>query len=650
MTPLWAFEQVAWPVAFVAVLWGLGFATAHLGGLRNRLFNAALAVPLTVGAVAISTLVHIVVPQPFGWVTVVVVLGIVGAVLRLVRRGRPRVASRPDGRSVAGLMAMLGVSSACAMLVIFVSSGGSWELVSQTWDAIFDANATRQVYETGLVNPLLISDFAFPQPVHTFYPSTFHALGALYMHLSGADAVVATNVVAAVLAGTLWPSVAVIASWIVLGPRSPRPAIVVLLSGGFWALPWAPLGWGVLWASALAAVFVPIVVAGAVAFVSPNERLGRRAAGALVVGGVALIAALHPRIAAILALLLVGLGCWFVGNQVVNHVRRREWLRALALAGPAILGLLMLAQFLRRFGRTSSQFGVRVWPVERPVALEVLGYLANGPGGSIPQPLTAVAILVGMTVAWRSKRLRALALLAGGAVLLDVLTATLRGVWAFDVIARFWYNDRVRTMAVAAGSLVVVAAVGWQRLSSWWLTRMDARPSPNQRAATYPSVAAAIVLAMGTGCAIPYMSERYIQAASSPTLSLITPEEVAAFRRVAEIVPEGDRILNNANDGSALLYAYVNRKPTLLIAGLAGSTPNSEYLRDQLILLEPSNICKLMRADGIRWIINNGRAYSNGVIDEATSPRLQIPPGFPLTTERMRMGHTVLFELTGCPA
>lgn len=179
---------------------------------------------------------------------------------------------------------------------------------------------------------------------------------------------------------------------------------------------------------------------------------------------------------------------------------------------------------------------------------------------------------------------------------------------------------------------------------------MDARPSPNQRAATYPSVAAAIVLAMGTGCAIPYMSERYIQAASSPTLSLITPEEVAAFRRVAEIVPEGDRILNNANDGSALLYAYVNRKPTLLIAGLAGSTPNSEYLRDQLILLEPSNICKLMRADGIRWIINNGRAYSNGVIDEATSPRLQIPPGFPLTTERMRMGHTVLFELTGCPA
>ena len=36
MTPLWAFEQVAGPVAFVAVLWGLGFATAHLGGLRLR--------------------------------------------------------------------------------------------------------------------------------------------------------------------------------------------------------------------------------------------------------------------------------------------------------------------------------------------------------------------------------------------------------------------------------------------------------------------------------------------------------------------------------------------------------------------------------------------------------------------------------------
>ena len=254
MTPLWAFEQVAWPVAFVAVLWGLGFATAHLGGLRNRLFTAALAVPLTVGAVAISTLVHIVVPQPFGWVTVVVVLGVVGAVLRLVRRGRPRVASRPDGGSVAGLMAMLGVSSACAMLVIFVSSGGSWELVSQTWDAIFDANATRQVYETGLVNPLLISDFAFPQPVHTFYPSTFHALGALYMHLSGADAVVATNVVAAVLVGAVWPHGTAVALCGFVGHPSPRPGVLGLLSGGAGGLPFSPPRWGVPWASALAPV------------------------------------------------------------------------------------------------------------------------------------------------------------------------------------------------------------------------------------------------------------------------------------------------------------------------------------------------------------------------------------------------------------
>ena len=98
---------------------------------------------------------------------------------------------------------------------------------------------------------------------------------------------------------------------------------------------------------------------------------------------------------------------------------------------------------------------------------------------------------------------------------------------------------------------------------------MDARPSPNERAATYPSVAAAIVLAMGTGCAIPYMSERYIQAASSPTLSLITPEEVAAFRRVAEIVPEGDRDLNDANGGAALLFRFGHRKAMPAVAGPA---------------------------------------------------------------------------------
>ena len=643
-----AVEQSAWAAGFVALLWGLGFATATLAGLRDNSLKAVLAAPLTVAAVAAGTLVNIFLPLPFGWLTVVVLLGIAAGAVRFVRRRVP-VESRPQDGRMGALLAMLSLSAFASMLVIFASCGGSWELVSQTWDAIFDANATRQVYETGLVSPLQISDFAFPQPVHTYYPSTFHALGALFMQLSGADAVVATNVVAAVLAGMLWPSVAVLSAWIVVGPRSPRPAIMVLLAWGFWALPWAPIGWGVLWASALAAVVVPLVVAGAVAFVSPTQWLGRRGAGGLVVGGVALIATLHPRIAAILALLLVGLGCWWVGGRVISQLRRGEWIRAVATAAPALVMLLVLGQFLRGFGRNNSQFGVRVWPVERPVVLEVLGYLGNGVGGSIPQPLTAIAILVGLRFAWRSGPLRALSLLAVGAVLLDIITATLRGVWAFEVVARFWYNDRVRTMAVAAGVLVVVVAVGWQRLTAWWAARMAASPFSARYAGAYPSISAALVFIIGAASAIPYMSERYIQASNSPSLSLITPDEVAAFQRVAEIVPPGDRILNNANDGSALLYAYVNRKPTLFIAGLAGSTPNSEYLRDQLILLEPSNICKLMREDGIHWIINNGRAYSNGVIDEATSPRLQIPPGFPLTTERMRMGHTVLYELTGCP-
>jgi len=657
---MWTVGQFLWPLVFVVVLWGLGFATATLAGLRNRRFNVALAIPLSVAAVAMSTLVHVVVPLSFGWPTVVVVLAGAASVTRLVRRFRghadsPGLRGRGDssseGGSAVALLVVLGMCSLTALVVVFLACGGSWELVSQTWDAMFDANATRYVYETGLASPLQISDFVHPQPVHTYYPSTFHAMGALYMQLTGSDAVVATNVVAAVLAGALWPSVAVVAAWIVVGPARPRPTTMALLSGGFWALPWAPLGWGVLWATALAAMFVPLVVAGVVALMSPTQRLGRRGAGALVVGGLALVAVLHPRIGLIFFLLLVGLGCWWVAGRVVQLVRTGEWLRALAFAAPSCVVLAVLIQFLRRFGRSSSQFGVRVWPVDRSPLLEVQGYAWNGPAGSAAQPITALAILVGLTVGLRRREMRPLAFLALGAVLLDVLTATVRGVWAFDIVARFWYNDRTRTMAVAAAVLVVLAAVGWRAMSSWWAERIQAFGIARRMgAAAYPTIVATLALVMGTTAAVPYLSERYVVAANHPTSSLVTLEEVEAFRRVAEIVPEGELILNNSNDGSALLYAYVNRKPALLVAGLEGSTPNATYLRDELVRLELSSICRWTRSDGIRWVINNGRAYSGGIIEEAASPNLMIPPGFPLTTERLRMGHTVLYELTGCPS
>ncbi len=660
--------EFAGPLAFGFVVWVLGFGAALLAGVRDYRLAVALGVPVTVVAVMGSTLVHVVLPLRFGWATPIAVLVLGAGVVRLAFRGRalgsrwqdgpgPHRGSAPGGRShrhagaALRLALVLGVCLSGAYLAVFLACGQSWETVSQTWDALFDANATRAVYQTGVVDPLRISDFAYPTPIHTYYPSTFHALGSLQMTLTGSDAVVATNVVAGLLAGCLWPSVAVLAAWVVLGPDNPRPEMVALLSGGFWSMPWAPLGWGVLWASALSAAFVPLVAAGVVVVMTGSPVLGRRGAGVLAVAGLLAVAALHPRIGIIAGLLVFGTGiCWAV-PRVLTLARARAWGWAITLAGAVLVSSGVLFVFFRRFGRGSSQFDGRLWPVERPAALEVLGYLVNGPGGSVPQLVTAVAVAIGLAVAWRKPALRPLAVFATGAVVLDILTATVRQVWVFDIVARFWYNDRVRTSAVAAGGLVVVAAVGWRAMTGWWTERQRARSIRSWRgAAAYPAAAAALAFVLGTGFAVPYLSLRYVDSANDPSLSVVTQEEIEAFRRVAEIVPEGDRILNNANDGSALLYAYVNRKPTLLIAGLAGSTPNSEYLRDQLILLEPSNICKRMQDDGIRWVINNGRAFANGVIDEATSPRLQIPPGFPLMTERMRIGHTVLFELTGCRA
>ena len=91
-----------------------------------------------------------------------------------------------------------------------------------------------------------------------------------------------------------------------------------------------------------------------------------------------------------------------------------------------------------------------------------------------------------------------------------------------------------------------------------------------------------------------------------------------------------------------------SRKPAFFVAGNVGSTPNAVWLRGQFSIMKPADLCRQMNQDGIRWVINNGRPYSSGVIEAAEAPALAIPPGFPLVTERLRWGDRKLFELTGC--
>ncbi len=632
----------------------LGWLLVRAAGATNEVAVAA-AVPCAVVLVTLFGLLQIVVAVPFSWWSVALLGALLALAARLVRR-RTRRSTRsspePTGRGGARVpsaypVLSLAGSYALACVVVWMAGGGRWDTASQTWDAIFDTNAVRHATLTGIVAPTRISDFAYPTPLGNYYPSGFHALAVLAMD-TGGTAVAASNVTAALIAGALWPSCVILAAWYTFGRSTSVLLGSMVAAWGLWGMPWSPLGWGVLWATSVAAAFAPLAFAGlAGALGFTRQPRGRAGAFVLLIGALVVIAVCHPRVFVLVGLILFLTWQGVQGYAVLARWRDGRRLAAATHALKIILSgglLLAVALFV---GRDSSQFAARAWPVERTVVAEVVGYLVNGAGGSFPQLIGAFLILGGVIAAWRRPRMLWLVVLGAIAVLLDVLTATLVGNKPFNGLARFWYNDRHRTAPVAAGILVLLAVLGFD---SWWRTVQRRTWGALAQARRRRLASAVVVLALGWGAGVglTHLRAFYADAANDPVASLVDAGDREFYRRVADIVPPDDRVLNNAKDGSGFLYAYEGVQLVFYLASQTASTDHGVALRDRFTTLNSQELCRVLKADSVDWVLNGGRAYEANGIERDDAPGMQIPDGFWATSLVLQEGDRKLFKVTGC--
>lgn len=636
------------PVGFAGLLWVAGMVVVACAGGRWTPRSVALAVPVAVLVLTGLGLVQHVMDFRFGppsatvGLVVAAIMAAVGGVL--VRRGRPRRSTSAAERADATItLAGLGVTTALAGAAVWLAGGSTWQTVSQTWDALFDANAVRYAYESGIVDPMRISDFAYPYPQHIYYPTGMHVLGSLHLALFGGNAVVSTNVIAAVIAGTLWPATALIATQFVLGGGRLRTLATLLAAAGFHGV-WAPLGWGVLWATALANTMMPLAVAGAAGVLGLTRvRRERRVSMLLLAVGLGAVGLLHPRILVVALVLFSGWWTWWLGSRAwVGRARRGL---AVVTAGVAVLPWLVLVVAGLRFAKGDSTYFARQWDVERSWLAEIFGYAVDGPNATIPNLLVGAALILGAVVAWRHPKLRWIVVLYAGALAFDILTANLQGFRPYAAVARFWYNDRYRTIGMPPAFGVLLVTLGVERAWAWTTARWSV---PGMRRALAAAVSLA-VLAVGTWSATDFLSIRYRVAAESPTASLVSAADREIYAQIAQLVGPGERVLNNANDGSALLYAYTGVKPVFYLAGVRSSTIGGQQLWEKLTLMEPRNTCDLLRADGIRWILNGGEPYQAGIIGPQYAPGMQVPADYFATTLRLHVGQVKLYEVTGCP-
>lgn len=643
------------------VLMGAGFTVSRAWGLRPGT-SVVAAMPVSFGLVALFAISQALTSIRFSIVSVtwafllVALLGFALSRVHALTLGRrpapdhgrtPALAGNLDERPELTALLLLGTVLVSGVIML-IAAGGTLETASQTYDGLAHQNEIRSIVESGIASPWRVDDYV-SGPGAPFYPSGFTAVGAFVMGLLRSDSVFAANVTATVLAGGLWPSTVMILAGVVFG-RAPRMvAVCGLLALGLWGMPWAPLGWGVLWPTAGGAAFTPVALAGLVAALGLSPlRLGAARALTLAALGLVGVGVFQPR-----GLLLAApvMGLLVVVHLLAAHPRTRgtgTWARVLVpvvLLAPLAAALVVLVRLA-----PDAKFVAIDRPINESVASALTHYLVNGPNNTVPGVLVGVLVLVGIWEALQRRNTLWIPVTFCVLVLLDVMTATQRSEVAVSV-SRFWYGDRYRSATTPPVVGVLLAALGVRATLRWLgagLTRARRMPSGRLTVAVAGIAVALTVVSLIPGPAA-YLRTKYFDASTKRGRSLVSPAEIEFFGRVAAIVPPDERILNNAQDGSALIYAYVNRLVVFNVGGDVPSSPGGTFLRNQLVTTpDRASVCRAFSAGHIKWVVNLGDPYTDEGVPPYPAPGMQIPDGFWATTLVAQSGDAKLYEVTGC--
>ena len=134
-----------------------------------------------------------------------------------------------------------------AVLIGFAAVRGlpHWQSIPSTWDAVWHANTVRFILDTGQASPTHMGELRNVETHDAlYYPSTFHALAAVYSQLTGAAPATAYTLNSLAVSVWLFPVSAAVLTWHLLRPRTDEwrtagaAATAAALSASFTAVPY----------------------------------------------------------------------------------------------------------------------------------------------------------------------------------------------------------------------------------------------------------------------------------------------------------------------------------------------------------------------------------------------------------------------------
>lgn len=545
-------------------------------GLGVSRIRALLIAPLA--SVAGYCLLGIILPK-FGvfcsWMTVFLPMLVICAIPFLIRLARVR----KDGLQLerTGILdwRTLGVYVTLGLAIgvyVYVMPLGAPDAFSQEYDNAFHMETIRAFVDSGAWCVLEVSKYMTPAdqaiaplPGAGFYPALWHLMCALVVSVLGCPVALALNAVNYVVASLVFPTGMLLLLATVFADRT-TVRLGSLVTLAFVGFPWIILYWGPLYANAFGFALVPPVAA---LFVRIVDALGAHALKvvdvfAFLLGTLVLAVAQTSSI--FFCVIFLAPYCVYRlwthegGVHLGRHVVSQRLLAVLfALFVLAVWTGLVFAPFMH-----SLVFNNEWVPLES-VGQGVWDVITLAFGWFAPQYVLAALVLVGIACSVRHRE-RLWITVAYLIFCVIYVICVANGGFARHFFAGFWYADSYRIVACLALVGIPLAALGLAYVVRFLRAHVRLGEKGWHVFLGILLTLLCIVLYLPTvefdgfkmDTALGQVQKEYFGANHNEIPShhiKLDADEEAFLAQVAEVVPEGELILNVPDDGSVFAYA-----------------------------------------------------------------------------------------------
>ncbi|MEH3142464.1 MAG: hypothetical protein PGN37_20275 [Mycobacterium kyogaense] len=548
----------------LALLVAPGAIIARCGGLHWAA-AAAVGPALTFGAVAMAIV-------PFGalgvpWnagtalLTLVVVTGVVAGLRVLARRRRaePDTPERPRPPRGAALLAGGGVVLGAVLIWLAAARGlDNWQSIPSTWDAVWHANTIRFILDTGQASPTHMGELRNIETHEAlYYPSTFHALAAVFAQVAGAAPATAYTVVSVAVSCWLFPASAAILTWQLMHrwaapwPTFGAAATSAVLAASFTAVPYVEFDTASIPNLAAYGIAIPV-------FVLVTTTLRHRDRIPMAVLAVVGVFSVHITGGVVTVIFVAA---WWLVEVLPHPVRGRladlgtlvaVGAPSVALLLPQFLGVLQLAEiieghsFVTHQGRKRALFDAVVQHTRHLNDFPIQWWLiALAAAGGI--------LLVVRRVWWPVPvwLLLVVSIVHSSAPFGGPLGA------ATGQFSDLFYSDPRRLSAVITLLLSALVGIAATTGACWLSGRVAAVPARVRHAAVSTVLAVASVAS-----AVHYLPRHEFLFGDKYDSVIIDGKDLEAFAHLATLPGARDSLIANANtDGTAWMYAIADLHP-----------------------------------------------------------------------------------------